>query len=327
MRSAPRRCFALAGLVIAAIALTTNANAQSYPNRPIRIVVPFAAGGAVDTVGRIVAAKMADHLGQPVIVENRTGAGGNIGADAVAKSAPDGYTLLLTTSGHAITPALYRTVPYDAVKDFTPVSQVLATTFVLVASPKLPVSSVAEIIALAKSKPGGLNYGSSGLGAPLHLAMEVFKHSAGIDVQHIPYRGDAPVNAALIGGEIQLAVVPQSTGLPFIKSGSIRPLGVTGTKRSPVLPDVPTIAEAGVAGLEVRSWNGLFAPANTPREIVLTIQKAVTASMNSAEVRDRILAMGQDPIGNTPEEFDALFKSDLARFAKVIEQAKIQRLD
>jgi tripartite-type tricarboxylate transporter receptor subunit TctC len=198
---------------------------------------------------------------------------------------------------------------------------------VLVASPKVPVTSIADVIALARSKPGGLNYGSSGVGAPLHLAMEVFKHSAGIDVQHIPYRGDAPVNAALIGGEIQLAVVPQSTGLPFIRSGSIRPLGVTGTKRSPVLPEVPTIAEAGVAGLETRSWNGLFAPANTPRAIVMTIQKAVAASMASAEVRDRILAMGQDPIGNTPEEFDALFKSDLVRFAKVVEQAKIQKLD
>ena len=237
-----RLCWVI-GLVVAACALAGPAAAQNFPNRPIRIVVPFAAGGAVDTVGRIVAAKMSEHLGQPVIVENRTGAGGNIGADAVAKSAPDGYTLLLTTSGHAITPALYRTVPYDAVKDFTPVSQVLATTFVLVASPKLPVASIAEVVALAKAKPGSLNYGSSGLGAPLHLAMEVFKHSAGIDVQHIPYRGDAPVNAALIGGEIQLAVVPQSTGLPFIKSGSIRPLGVTGTKRSPVLPEVPTIAK------------------------------------------------------------------------------------
>jgi tripartite-type tricarboxylate transporter receptor subunit TctC len=329
MKSMPmsrRLCWVIA-LAVTAYASAGPAAAQNFPNRPVRIVVPFAAGGAVDTVGRIVATKMSEQLGQPVIVENRTGAGGNIGADAVAKSPPDGYTLLLTTSGHAITPALYRTVPYDAVKDFTPVSQVLATTFVLVSSPKLPVASISDVIALAKSKPGGLNYGSSGLGAPLHLAMEVFKHSAGIDVQHIPYRGDAPVNAALIGGEIQLAVVPQSTGLPFIKAGSIRPLGVTGSKRSPVLPEVPTIAEAGVTGLEVRSWNGLFAPAGTPREVVLTIQKAVAASMASAEVRDRILAMGQDPIGNTPEEFDALFKSDLARFAKVIEQAKIQRLD
>jgi tripartite-type tricarboxylate transporter receptor subunit TctC len=289
--------------------------------------VPFQAGGSTDVVFRILAPRLSDQLGQTVVVDNRPGGGATIGMEIVAKSPPDGYTLLLTTSGHAITPALYRTVPYDAVKDFTPVSQVLATTFVLVASPKLPVNSVADVVALAMSKPGGLNYGSSGLGAPLHLAMEVFKHSAGIDVQHIPYRGDAPVNAALIGGEIQLAVVPQSTGLPFIKSGSIRPLGVTGTKRSPVLPEVPTIAEAGVAGLEVRSWNGLFAPAGTPREIVMTIQKAVGAAMASAEVRDRILAMGQDPIGNTPEEFDALFKSDLARFAKVIEQAKIQRLD
>ena len=322
-----RRHRPLIGLVVAACAFVAPASSQSYPNRPISLVVPFAAGGAVDTVGRIVAAKMAEPLGQPVIVENRTGAGGNIGADTVAKSPPDGYTLLLTTSGHAITPSLYRTVPYDAVKDFTPVSQVLATTFVLVASPKLPVHTVDEAVGLAKSKPGKLNYGSSGLGAPLHLAMEVFKHSAGIDLLHIPYRGDAPVNAALMSGEIEFAVVPQSTGLPFIKAGSIRALGVTGTKRSPVLPDVPTIAEAGVTGLEIRSWNGLFAPAGTPREIVTAIQKAVTAAMVSPEVRERILAMGQDPIGNTPEEFDALFKSDLARFAKVIEQAKIQRLD
>jgi tripartite-type tricarboxylate transporter receptor subunit TctC len=327
MKSVMPRLSTFVALVVAACAFASHALAQGYPNRPIRIVVPFAAGGAVDTVARIIAAKMPDHLGQAVIVENRTGAGGNLGADTVAKSPPDGYTLLLTTSGHAITPALYRTVPYDAVKDFTAVSQVLATTFVLVASPKLPVNSIAEVIALAKSKPGGLNYGSSGLGAPLHLAMEVFKHSAGIDVVHIPYRGDAPVNAALVGGEIQLAVVPQSTGLPFIKNGLIRPLGVTGTTRSPVLPDVPTIAEAGVSGLETRSWNGLFAPIGTPREIVMTIQKSVAAALAAPEARERILGMGQDPIGNTPEEFDALFKAELVRFAKVIEQAKIQRLD
>ena len=302
-------------------------HAQNYPAKPIRMVVPWPPGGTTDILGRVLGQKLSESFGQPVVIDNRGGAAGNIGSEAAAKSPPDGYTLLLTTSGHAITPALYRTVPYDAVKDFTPVSQVLATTFVLVASPRLPVTSIADVIALAKSKPGGLNYGSSGVGAPMHLAMEVFKHSAGLDVQHIPYRGDAPVNAALIGGEIELAVVPQSTGLPFIKSGSIRPLGVTGTKRSPVLPEVPTIAEAGIAGLETRSWNGLFAPANTPRDIVMTIQKAVAASMASAEVRDRILAMGQDPIGNTPEEFDALFKADLVRFAKVVEQAKIQKLD
>jgi tripartite-type tricarboxylate transporter receptor subunit TctC len=275
-------CFVV---MLAAQAWLGEAWADTYPSRPIRIVVPFAAGGAVDTVGRLVATKMADQLGQPVFIENRTGAGGNIGADAVAKSPPDGYSLLLTTSGHAITPALYRTVPYDAVKDFMPVSQVLATTFVLVASPKLPVQSIADVIALAKAKPGSLNYGSSGLGAPLHLAMEVFKHSAGIDVVHVPYRGDAPVNAALVTGEVQLAIVPQSTGLPFIRSGSIHALGVTGTKRSPVLPDVPTIAEAGVTGLEVRSWNGLFAPAGTPRDVIFTLQKAVAASLATPEVR------------------------------------------
>ena len=191
-------------------------------------------------------------------------------------------------------------MPYDAVKDFTPVSQVLATTFVLVASPKLPVTSIADVIALAKSKPGGLNLRLQRgwcANASCHGGFQALGRHSMFSIS--PYRGDAPVNAALIGGEIQLAVVPQSTGLPFIKSGSIRPLGVTGTKRSPVLPEVPTIAEAGIAGLETRSWNGLFAPANTPREIVMTIQKAVAASMASAEVRDRILAMGQDPIGNS----------------------------
>jgi tripartite-type tricarboxylate transporter receptor subunit TctC len=318
----PRQLCWLIGFV-AACALTGPTAAQNYPNRPIRIVVPFAAGGAVDTVGRIVAAKMADHLGQPVIVENRTGAGGNIGADAVAKSAPDGYTLLLTTSGHAITPALYRTVPYDAVKDFTPVSQVLATTFVLVASPKLPVSSVAEIIALAKSKPGGLNYGSSGLGAPLHLAMEVFKHSAGIDVQHIPYRGDAPVNAALIGGEIQLAVVPQSTGLPFIKSGSIRPLGVTGTKRSPVLPDVPTVAET-LPGYESLAWYGFIGPKGTPAAAIARLNTEIQKALALPDLIESFSKQGADPIYMGPREFGDYIKAELKRWGVAVKAAGLQ---
>jgi len=279
------------GLVAAAWASTGPTLAQNYPNRPIRIVVPFAAGGAVDTVGRIVAAKMADHLGQPVIVENRTGAGGNIGADAVAKSAPDGYTLLLTTSGHAITPALYRAVPYDAVKDFTPVSQVLATTFVLVASPKLPVNSIAEVIALAKSKPGGLNYGSSGLGAPLHLAMEVFKHSAGIDVQHIPYRGDAPVNAALIGGEIQLAFVPQSTGLP---------------------------------GYGTNGWFSVVVAAGTPRPIIDKLNGILMPYLSRPDVQDRLNALAITPLTSTPDELEKFIPAEIEKWAKVVKDAGIE---
>jgi tripartite-type tricarboxylate transporter receptor subunit TctC len=303
------------------------AQPAGYPNRPVRIIVPFAPGGGVDTVGRIVAAKMSELLGQPVIIENRGGAGGNIGTAMAAKSPPDGYTILYTTSGHAISPALYRSLPFDAVKDFVPITQILATTFVLVVKPSLPANSVQELIVLAKSRPGSLNFGSAGPGTSLHMAMEMFKQAAGLDMAHVPYRGDAPLQAALIGGEVDLGMVPQSTGLPHIESRALRALAVIGAQRSPVLPQVPTFAEAGVAGLEGRSWNGFFAPAGTPPEIVAAIHKAATASLAAPEVRNRILGMGQDPVGGTPEEFDALFKADLARFARIVEQAKIPKLE
>jgi tripartite-type tricarboxylate transporter receptor subunit TctC len=303
------------------------ARAQNYPNRAVRVIVPFAPGGAVDTVTRLVSAKMSDQTGQPVIVENRTGAGGNLGTDAVAKSAPDGYTILKSTNGHAISATLYRSLPFDPVKDFIPVTQVLASTLVLVSSPKFPATTAQEAIALAKANPGGLNYGSSGLGAPLHLAMEMFKHSVGIDVVHVPYRGDALLYAALITGDIQLAIVPQSTGLPQIKSGAIRALAVTGLKRSPVLPDVPTFTETGASGLESPAWTGMFVPAGTPQETVVTIQKEVAKALAAPDVRERILGMGQEPVGSTPKEFDALFKSDIAKFAQIIADAKIPKLD
>jgi tripartite-type tricarboxylate transporter receptor subunit TctC len=304
------------------------AHAQSYPNKPIRIVVPFVAGGAVDTLARLIGAKLSENLGQPVIVENRAGAGGNLGADVVAKAAPDGYTMLLATTGQAISASLYRTLPFDPVKDFVPVTQVIASTFVLLASNKVPVTSTQALIALAKSKPGSLNYGSSGVGGPLHLAMEVFKNAAGIDVLHIPYRGDALLYAALIAGEIQMAMSPQATSMPHITSGSIRALGVTGTQRAAQLPDVPTFKESGVLGLESSSWQGLFMPARTPRDIVLKIQQEVAKVVRTPEVRERLAALGgAEPVGGTPEEFDALFKADIARFARAIEQAGIPKVD
>jgi tripartite-type tricarboxylate transporter receptor subunit TctC len=310
----------------AVLALTAHAFAQSYPSRNVRIVVPFAPGGGVDVLARLVGTKMSELTQQPVIVDHRPGAGGNLGADAVAKSPPDGYTILLTVSGLAVAPALYRSLPFDPVKDLAPVTEVIASTLLLVVTPKLPVKSVAELVALAKSKPGTLNYGSSGLGAPLHLHMEIFKSSAGIDIVHVPFRGDAPLNAALIAGDIQLAFVPQLTGLPLIQGGQVRAIGTTGTKRVPALPDVPTITEAGVRGLEPSSWNGMFVPARTPPEVVAAIQREVARVLNT-EIGERIRATGNEPVGSTPAEFAAKFKADVARFAKAVEDAKIPRLD
>ncbi len=321
-----RLCLAVA-MSLAAVGFVGEARAQSYPTRTIRIVVPFAPGGGVDTLARLVGTKLSELVGQPVVVEHRPGAGGNLGADAVAKSAPDGYTLLLTVSGLAISPALYRTLPFDPVKDLIPVTEVISTALVLVLNPKVPITSTEQLVALTKSRPGSLNYGSSGLGAPLHLAMEILKHSAGVDIVHVPYRGDAPLNAALIAGDVQMAFVPQLSGLPLIKSGLVRAVGVTGTVRSSALPDVPTIAEAKIAGLETSSWNGIFVPAGTPRAIVSIIQKEIARVINSPDVAERIRAVGSETVGSTTEAFDAKFKAEVARFAKVIDEAKIPKLD
>ncbi len=241
-------------LVFALLALATlsaESRAQTWPTGPVRIVVPFAAGGAIDTVARLIGQKLSESLKQPVVIENRPGAGGNVGTDAVAKSAPDGYTLLLTTNGHAISPSLYRKLPYDPIRDFAPVTQLHASTLVLVAGKKLPAQSLAEMIAAAKTQPGSLSYGSTGVGNPLHLTMEMLKLQAGIDVIGVPYRGDAPLLTALTAGEIDMAVSPLPTTRPHIEAGNLRALGVTGAKRNPAIPNVPTIAEQGLAGFEL----------------------------------------------------------------------------
>jgi tripartite-type tricarboxylate transporter receptor subunit TctC len=230
----------LVALLLLAALGGEHACAESYPNRPVRIVVPFAAGGALDVLARLIGGKLSDGMGQPVIVENRAGAGGNLGADAVAKSPPDGYTILLTTNGLAIAPALYRKLPFDPAQDVTPVTQILASSLVLVASLRSQLASVQELIAAARSKPGGMNYGSTGAGNPLHLTMEMVKIAAGIDLQAVPYRGDAPLHAALIAGDVDVAVVPMATARPHIDGGRVRALAITGAQRSPALPDVPT---------------------------------------------------------------------------------------
>ena len=313
--------FALA-IVLATLA-TNAALAQNYPNRPIRLIVPFAAGGAVDVLARLLGHKLTDQLNQPVIIENRPGAGGTLGADAVAKSPPDGYTILQNTNGAAIAPALLRNLPFDAIKDFAPVTQIVASNLVLVASPKSGIASVQDLIARARSKPGTLNYGSSGLGNPLHLTMEMLKHASGIDIVAVPFRGDAQIHAALLAGEVELAVVPLATAVPQIKDGHIRALGITGAKRSPAIPDVPTVAEQGVPGFASSGWQGWFMPANTPVAIVERIQQEIVKAIALPDIRARFDAMAYEPVGSTPKQFDAYFKSEIAKFTKVIADAKI----
>ncbi len=318
--------FALA-LVLSAL-IATPALPQDYPNRPIRLIVPFPAGGGVDTMARILANKMTDVVKQPVLVEHKPGAGGNVGTDFVAKSQPDGYTVLLNVNGIAISPSLYRKLSFDPLKDLVGVTQVAATQFILTGSPKLEAKTVQEVIALARAKPGALNYGSSGVGAPLHLQAEIFKHAAGsLQIMHIPYRGDAPLLTALLSGDVQIAFMPQSTGSMQVESGQIKGLGVTGRKRWPSIPNVPTMTEAGVNGMEDGSWYGLFVPTGTSPQIVQTLQQAMVKTLADPEVRARIGSTGQEPVGSSTADFQAFFKSEVDRFARVIEAAKIPKLD
>jgi tripartite-type tricarboxylate transporter receptor subunit TctC len=322
-----RRLLLTLGLMLAACAGASQAHAQNWPNRTVHIVVPYAAGGGVSVLAQIIGTKLQEMTKQAVVVDNRPGAGGNLGADAVAKSAPDGYTILLHTSAQSSVGSLYRTLPFDPVKDFVPVTMVIATQFIVAGSPKDPAKNLRELIAEAKAKPGSMNYGSSGPGSSLHLFAEMFKNAAGVNFVHIPYRGDAGMITALIAGDIQLAFLPQATGLASVQGGQTRALAVTGTKRQAALPDVPTVGEQGVAGFEQGSWNGMWVPAGTPPDIVRAIQQNIAKVLADPQVRERLVSVGQDPVGNSPAEFDAQFKADIARFAKVIEQAKIPKLD
>ena len=298
-----------------------HAFAQSYPARPVRIAVPFAAGGAVDTVARTLGPKLTEAWKQPVIVDNRPGAGGNIAADFVAKAPGDGYTLLITTQGFAISPGLYKKLPFEAARDFAPVTQLTSSFVVLVASPQLP-PTLKELIALAQSRPGAINYGSTGIGAPPHLLGELLKGMTGTDMLHVPYKGDAPLSQALLAGEVQVAFMPLAGVLPHIKSGRLHALGVSSKARSATMPDVPTMTEAGVP-FEFTGWLGIFAPANAPRDIVIQIQQDMAKAIVAQDLRERWPAWGYEPVGSTPEQFAAKFAADLAMYAKVIREAGI----
>lgn len=316
-----RTCLAIA-CILGAFAFES-VNAQSYPSQPVRIVVPFAAGGAVDTVARLVGQKMSESLGQPVVIENKPGAGGNLAADTVARAAPDGYTILLTTNGHAISPSLYRTLPFDVMKDFIPVTQLIESPLLLVASNKLPVNSLKDLVKLAKEKPGGLNYGSTGVGNPLHLSMEMLKKATGIDIAAIPYKGDAPLNTALLAGEVDLAIVPVATGRANVENKLVKGLAVTTAQRSKAMPDLPTVAEQGVPGFDTASWQGFFAPANTPRDIVQRLYREAKKALDAPDVRERLRALVAEPVASTPEDFAQKFKDDVAKFAKIAKDANI----
>ena len=297
MRSCLSRvCLALS-LMLASPAL-----AQKYPNQAIHMIVPFPAGGGVDVIARVIGAKLSEQISQTVVIENRPGAGGNVGAAVVASSPPDGYTILFTIGGIASSVSMYQKLTYDPVKDLAPVTLLSVTQLALAGTYKHPAATLQEFMAAVKAKPGSLNYGSSGVGAPLHLLVELLKYETGLDIAHVPYRGDAPVLSALIRGDVQLAFMPLASGVPQLQNKVIRGFAVTGRKRLASLPDLPTFLELGIRGLETGSWYGIFVRAGTPPDIVNTIQRQMTTALAQPEVRERMQAVGLEPAGSTPAQ-------------------------
>ena len=313
--------------LVAIVACTATAGsalgqAPAYPAKPIRLVVPFPPGGATDILARDVAQKLTEAWGQSVVVDNRPGAGGNIGAELVAKAAPDGYTLLMGTVGtHAINASLYAKMPYDHIKDFAPVILVAGVPNVLVVNPALPVNSVAELIAYAKANPGKLNFASSGNGTSIHLSGELFKVMAGVQMTHVPYKGSAPAVQDLISGQVQLMFDNLPPSLPQIKAGKLRALAVTSTTRAPALPDVPTMAEAGLPGFEASSWFGVLAPAGTPPAIVAKLNAEIAKWLATPEAKERLSKQGANAAGGSPEDFVKHIAAETTKWAKVVKDS------
>ncbi len=315
-----RRAVGLAGLAAVAVGLLPAvAQAQAFPSKPLTIVVPFPAGGTTDILARIIGQYMGTDLGQPVVIDNRAGAGGNIGSQAVARAPADGYTLLMGTVGtHAINASLYKRLPYDPVKDFAPLTRAAMVPNLLVAHPGQPYKSVQEMIAYAKANPGKINFASSGNGTSIHLSGELFKSLAQIDMQHVPYRGSAPAVADLLGGQTGVMFDNLPSALPHVKAGTLRPLAVTTAKRSPELPDVPTIAEAGVPGYDATSWFGMFAPAGTPEPVLTRLNASIVKALNDPDVKKRIAEQGAEPTPETPAAFAAFIQAEMSKWAQVV---------
>jgi len=298
--------------------------AAQYPNHSIKLIVPFPPAGATDIVGRIVAQKLSERLGQPVVVENRPGAGGTLGSDLAAKSPPDGYTLLIATSStHSIGPVLQK-LPYDPIQDFAPITQVATVPDVLVVSPKLPVKDLREFVALARSQPGKLNFASSGIGTITHLNGELFRMVAKVDLVHVPYKGTQLSLPDLASGNVAMLVDSLASALPNIRNGHVRPLALKAAKRSPLLPEVPTFAEAGMPAFDVYTWFGMFAPAGTPPGIVARLQREVVASLKSPDLLERFEAVGAEPVGSTPQQFVERIRIDAAKWGEVIRTANVK---
>ncbi len=312
------------GVVCTACTATAFA-AQEYPVRPLRLVVGFAPGGSTDVTARIVGEKLTTALGQQVIVDNRSGAGGNIGADVVAKSNPDGYTLLMASTGvMAFNDYLYAKLPYSAEKDLAPVTQIGSLPLILTVPASLPAKSVRELVTLAKTQPGKYSFGTSGVGGATHVTAELFKALAGIDIVHVPYKGSGQMMSDLLSGQVQIAFDQIASSIGHVKSGKLRALGITTAKRSALLPDLPTIAEGGVAGYDATSWNGLAVRAGTPRPVINRLQQETKKAIFIAEVKDRLSALGIDPIGSTPEEFTAYIKAERGKWIPLFRKIGIQ---
>lgn len=312
-------------LVLTAVSPCLGAGAeQPYPSKPIRMIVPWPAGGAADFLGRLIAQKLDESFGQQAIIDNRPGGGTNIGSELAAKSAPDGYTLLVASSNNAVNMSLYSKLSYHTVRDFTPVSMLALVPNILVAHPSIQASNVKELIALAKAAPGKLTYASAGNGSPAHLAAELFKTMAHADILNVSYKGAAPAVVDLIGGHVNIMFTNIPATLPHIKSGRLKAIAMAGIKRAPALPELPTIAESGLAGYEASAWYGIVAPAGTPQAIVVKLHSEIVRILKMPDVVARMLDQGTEPVGNTPPEFSAVIKADIAKYATLIKTAGIK---
>jgi tripartite-type tricarboxylate transporter receptor subunit TctC len=314
-------------LAAAAFLCIGAAHAQTYPAKTVRMVVPFPAGGATDIVGRLIAQKLSESWGHQVVVDNRGGAGGTIGSDAVAKSPPDGYTLLVgTSSTHAVAPSLYPKLAYDPVRDFAPVTLIANATILLAVHPSLPAKNVRDLIAIAKKQPNALSFASSGNGGISHLVGEQFKSVAGIQMLHVPYKGDSPALIDLVAGQVHLMFGTAVSFLPYVQAGRLNALAVTNPKRSPIVPNVPTVAESGLAGFEALQWFGVFVPAGASRDLVGKLNADIVRALKLPDVRERMTALGAEVVGSTPEQFAAFQKADTQKWAKVVKAsgAKIE---
>ena len=301
------------------------ASAQNYPTRPVRVIAPFTAGSAIDTLARVIGQKLADSWGQQMIIDNRVGANGIIGTEAAAKSPADGYTLYFgNVSTLAVNPHLYSKLSYNPVKDFAPVSLTASIPLVLVVHPSLPVKSVKELIALAKARPGQLNYASGGVGSAQHLPMEMLRVAAGIDLVHVPYKGLGPAYSDVLGGQVPMMFSGISNVVPYRNSGRLRVLAIGSLKRSPALPDGPTVAESGVPGYIFEAWSGYLVPAAAPKDVIVRIHAEIDRALALTDVQQKLSALGFDLVGGTPQEFAALIKTDLARFGKLVKDASIR---